>query len=170
MPRVLFETERLVVRELGDDDVDAMHRVYGDARVTRYAGGPLDRATCVRWVEGTKTNVEARGYGMCALVEREGGAVVGFAGLVHPRGQAQAELKYALLPSAWGRGLATEVAAALLAHGAAEHGLTTVVATVDPGNAASKRVLRKVGMVEEAPRREEDGSLTGVFRWTAPTR
>jgi hypothetical protein len=49
---------------------------------------------------------------MFALVERETGAVVGFCGLVHPQQQVEAELKYAFLRSAWGRGLATEARAA----------------------------------------------------------
>jgi RimJ/RimL family protein N-acetyltransferase len=130
----LVETERLGVRRLGPGDADALHDVYGDAEAMRWVGDgrPLDRAGCERWVEVTERNYRTRGYGMYALVDRATGEVVGFAGLVHPDGQPEAELKYALRRAHWGRGLATEAAAALLRHAAESLGIARVIATVAP--------------------------------------
>jgi RimJ/RimL family protein N-acetyltransferase len=146
-----------------------MHAVYGDAEAMRWVGDgqPLDRAGCVEWVGVTLRNYERRGYGMSAIVDRESGDVIGFCGLVHPGGQPEAEVKYALRRQAWGRGLATEVVAALLRHGATAHGLRRVIATVAPDNTASQRVLLKAGMTKGALRRNDDGSFTQLFSWEA---
>jgi ribosomal-protein-alanine N-acetyltransferase len=166
----LFETPRLRVRRLGPADADAMHAVYGDAEAMRWVGDgePLDRAGCNEWVEVTLRNYERRGYGMFAIVDRYSEDVIGFCGLVHPGGQAEAEIKYALRRDAWGRGIATEAVEALLQHGARTHGLRRVIATVAPDNAASQRVLLKAGMAKGALRRNDDGSFTQLFSWEAP--
>jgi RimJ/RimL family protein N-acetyltransferase len=166
---LLFDTARLQVRRLEDADLDALTAVYGDAQAMRWVGEgrPLDRARCEEWLAVTRRNVSTRGYGMCAVVERASGTVIGFCGLVHPGGQAEAELKYALRREHWGRGYATEAAAALLAHGAAAHGLCRVVATAAPENLASHRVLLKAGMRRGERVRNDDGSFTQRFEWRA---
>jgi RimJ/RimL family protein N-acetyltransferase len=91
--------------------------------------------------------------------------VIGFCGIVHPGNQPEAEIKYALLRSHWGQGLATEAVRGMLAYGLRELGLREVIATTSPENAASHRVLLKAGMQESWMRRNEDGSLTRVFAW-----
>ena len=169
MPHLLFETPRLQVRRLEDTDLDALLDVYGDARAMRWVGDgrPLDRGGCTEWLAVTRRNVATRGYGMCAIVERASGRVIGFCGLVHPGGPPEAELKYALHRAHWGRGYATEAASALLAHGAAAHGLRRVVATAAPENLASHRVLLKAGLRRAELVRNDDGSFTQRFEWRA---
>jgi len=170
MAQVVFETPRLIARRLEPEDRQAMLAVYGDVEAMRYVGDgtPLSPEECDRWLVVTAENYRKRGYGMFALVERDTGAVVGFCGLVHPGGQAEAEVKYALLRTVWGRGLATEAARALLDYGAAAHGLQRIIATVAPDNHASQRVLAKAGMQRGALRHNEDGSDTQFFHWPRP--
>jgi len=165
----MFETERLDVRRMQPSDVDDLERVYGDADAMRWVddGRAITRVECERWLDVTRRNYRARGYGMSVLVERASGRVIGFCGLVHPGGQEQAEIKYALERGSWGRGLATEAAAGMLAYGAREHGLDTVIATTAPENHASHRVLLKVGMTRAEVVHEDDGTPVQVFRWRA---
>ena len=106
---------------------------------------------------------------MFALVERQTGQVVGFGGLIHFAGRGEPEIKYALLRAAWGRGLATEAACALLDF-ARDRGLPEVIATVDPQHGASQRVLAKAGMERGELRDEEDGTQTQMFYWRAVPR
>lgn len=168
---MLFETARLRCRRWIDSDLAALLAVYGDADAMRWVGDgqPLSRAGCEAWLDVTTSNYRTRGYGMFALEDRTSGEVVGFCGLVHPGGQVDVEIKYALSRPTWGRGLATEAVRALLAHGASAHGLTHVIATVAPGNLASQRVLEKAGMARGPLRRNGDGSQTQLFAWTAPS-
>ncbi len=174
MSIIVFETPRLRARLLGPGDADALLAVYGDADVVRWVGDgqPLDRAQCEQWVEVTLRNYVTRGYGMVALLDRASGAVIGFCGLVHPGGQPEVEVKYALHRDWWGRGMATEAVGALLAQGAAAFGVARVIATAAAENAASHRVLRKAGLQPTELRRNDDGSFTQVFagRAVAPGR
>lgn len=170
MPEFLFETPRLHVRQLQPCDIDALHAVYGDADAMRWVGNgrPLLRSQCEEWMSVTQRNYRTRGYGMLALVEKQSQVVIGFCGLVHPGGQLEAEIKYALRRECWGKGFASEAASALLNYGASTCGLKHVMATTAPENRASQRVLLKAGMVMTGLRREEDGSFTQMYEWLAP--
>ena len=167
MSQIIFETERLTARPLEPDDLSALLEVYGDEDAMRWVGDgrAITEAECVQWLEVTANNYRQRGYGMAALVDRESGDVVGFCGLVHPGGQAEAEIKYALKRKWWGLGLASEAASAMLRYGARVHGLQKIIATTAPQNTASHRVLEKAGMVRGELRRNDDGSYTQIFEW-----
>lgn len=164
MSQPVFRTPRLDARHITVSDVDAMLAVYGDPVVVRYVadGQPLGRARCEQWVEVTLRNYATRGYGMVALVEQATGAIVGFCGLVHPAGQVEPEIKYALRQDCWGRGFATEAAIGMLGY-ARQLGLPKVIATTDPENETSHKVLLKAGMRRAELRRNEDGSFTQLF-------
>ncbi|MDB2575567.1 GNAT family N-acetyltransferase [Planctomycetota bacterium] len=168
--QILFQTDRLTACRLGPEHVAALLAVYGDRETVRWVddGEPLTPEDAARWVEVTDGNYAARGYGMAALMLTETHEVVGFCGIVRPGGQAEDELKYALLRSCWGRGLATEAARGMLAHGAERLGLTEIIATVAAENAASLGVLAKVGMEPAGERSHGDGTVTRVLRWTSP--
>lgn len=167
MPQPVFRTPRLYARHITASDVDAMLAVYGDPVVVRYVadGKPLNRTRCEQWVEVTLRNYSTRGYGMVALVEQATGSIVGFCGLVHPAGQVDPEIKYALRQDCWGQGFATEAAIGMLGY-ASQLGLPQVIATADPENETSHRVLLKAGMRRAELRRNEDGSFTQLFCWS----
>ncbi|MBC7808959.1 MAG: GNAT family N-acetyltransferase [Akkermansiaceae bacterium] len=171
MSHIIFETSRLIGRKLTPDDTDALYSVYGDAEAMRWVddGQPLPREECARWIDVTHNNYAKRGYGMSALVLRETDMVIGFCGIVHPGGQPQAEIKYALSRPFWGRGFATEAVRAMLVYGAQTFHLTSIIATIAPENIASHRVLTKSGMLFTENRRNEDDTTTSVFTWQPGT-
>ena len=88
MTEPLFETERLRVRPWLPEDLDAIHAIYSDPLAMRWVGDgtPLDRDRCREWISVTAANHRSRGYGMCAIVDRDDGRIVGSGGLVHPDG------------------------------------------------------------------------------------
>jgi len=169
MPLMIFESEHLKCRRWVPDDFDALLSVYSDREAMRWVGDgePISRKECEEWFKVTASNYAKRGYGMFALVGRDSAQVIGFAGLVHPGGQSEPEIKYALLRAHWGHGLATEAVKQLIYYGLSVHHLTHIIATVAPGNVASQRVLEKAGMVLASERPHEDGSKTLVFEWRA---
>ena len=170
MPSALFRTTRLLCRRWVVEDFDALYQVYGDPYAMRWVGSgePLTQSACHEWFKVTEVNYAKRGYGMFALESTESGLVVGFCGLVHPGGQPEPEVKYAFLRSCWDKGYASEAVPALLAYGAATHGLFHIIATVALENLASQRVLGKSGMRLRYQRQNEDGTLTNVYYWQAP--
>jgi RimJ/RimL family protein N-acetyltransferase len=95
----------------------------------------------------------AGGWGFWAVEELQSSRPVGGVGLFPLSWEGpEIELAYHVVPSAWNRGYASEAAAALLA-AAWEAGLDHVVAVAMPGNAASRRVMEKLGMSFEGSTR-----------------
>jgi [ribosomal protein S5]-alanine N-acetyltransferase len=145
---VELTTERLHLRPFTAADREAIHAVYSDPEVMRHVGHgahrtPAETAAALR-VYGDV--LERRGFSFLAVTERDGGALVGDAGL-HPLGD-DIELGYTLARGAWGRGYATELGRALLAYAFDVLGAPRVLAQVEPENTASRRVLEKLGMRE----------------------
>jgi RimJ/RimL family protein N-acetyltransferase len=166
----IAETERLRLRKIRHDDFDSMMAVYGDLSAMRYVGDgtAISAEDCKRWIEITLSNYQTRGYGMFAVVLRESSQIVGFAGLVHPCKQREPELKYAYLSEFWGMGIATEAGRALLDYGRLEHGLSEIIATVDPSHRVSQNVLAKCGMTFREVRIDEGGTPTSVWGKRSP--
>lgn len=164
----MLSTPRLRVRRITADDYEAMLRVYGDREAMEFVddGEPISPDDTRRWIEVTQKNYETRGYGMSAVEHLESSEVIGFAGLVHPGGQETPELKYAYAREHWGQGYATEAGRALIEWGAAEFGMTRIIATTSPQNVPSHRVLIKCGMVDEGIT-EDDGESIQTFGWGA---
>jgi RimJ/RimL family protein N-acetyltransferase len=85
--------------------------------------------------------------GFVAAIDRATGQLVGwFQCQLADDGSGELELGYRLRPDAWGRGLATEGAAALLADALRRPEVTRVFAHALQSNPASLRVMEKIGM------------------------
>ena len=90
---------------------------------------------------------EIAGLGQWALEERDSGRFVGRAGL-HLRAEPDwpgVEVGWALHPSAWGRGYATEAGAAAVRFGFEEAGAGTLWSVILPENRASQAVAARLG-------------------------
>lgn len=125
-----------------------VHRFLSQAKAI--AADPAGQAR--RIVGIAEQQWRERGYGPFAVFERGNGAFVGRGGLFWVERLQAVEINYMLDPAAWGRGYATELARAFLAFGFGGLGLDRMVATTNPENAASRRVLLKVGMVPDGQR------------------
>lgn len=114
----------------------------------RYVGDGmvLSRQRCAGWIEESLADYATRGHGAWALELGGETQMAGYCGIVSARRRADPEIIYALRPSLWGRGLASELVPALLDYGFRTRGLKRLVATVRPENHASVRVLEKAGM------------------------
>ena len=152
---VELTTERLHLRPFAAGDRDAIHAVYADPEVMRFVGHGAHRtmaetSTALRTYADV---LERHGFSFVAVVERESGELVGDAGL-HPLAGVgpELELGYTLARRAWGRGYATELGRALLAHAFEHPSVPRVVAQVEPENVASRHVLTKLGMTERETR------------------
>jgi [ribosomal protein S5]-alanine N-acetyltransferase len=154
-PGVELVTSRLHLRPFTAVDHEAIHAVYADPEVMRYVGHGAHRsmAETVRALRVYADILEAHGYSFLAVVEREGGVLVGDAGLNPLGGRGpDVELGYTVAQAAWGRGYATEVGRALVEHAFTTLGVPRVVAQVEPANAGSRRVLEKLGMTAREER------------------
>lgn len=169
---VIFETARLQVRHLEPSDSDALHRITGDVELMRHMGDgqPLSRELNDKWITVSLNNYATKGYGCSAVIDKRDGAFIGFCGLVRSEFAEppdDAELIYALRKPYWGQGLATEVAAAMLSYGKHVCDLKRIIATIDPQNAASIQVARKIGFHHTKTVADSDGLPTHIYELTA---
>lgn len=145
---VELETADLRLRELAPDDVAAMHAYDADPAVCRFQPwGPNDLEATRAYLAGCLADAAAtprRRYEL-ALVRKADGALIGNAGL-RLLADDEAELGYTLRRDAWGRGLGTQAARALVQFAFGRLEVRRVRALCDAENAASLRVLEKVGL------------------------
>lgn len=164
-----IDTERLTVRQFESSDVDLLHAVCSDPEVVRFVdvGKPLPRDQCELWIERSLANYESRGYGAAAIVERESGAFIGYAGIVHAPDRTEPEIIYAFEKAAWGRGLASELVPPLVRFGLIDCRLPLLLATIAERNTPSRRVVEKCGFRLRELEENADGSFTAVYEITA---
>jgi RimJ/RimL family protein N-acetyltransferase len=145
------ETERLWLRRWSAaQHTHALADINRDPRVMRYVGGVLGDAETAAASQRYEDHWEAHGFGLWAATEKSSGHTLGFIGLCHPLWlpalSTEVEVGWRLRRAAWGRGLATEGGTAALVAGFDELGLQEIISIVDPENAASMAVTRKLGM------------------------
>lgn len=147
---VALQGERLVLREVREEDWQAFHRYASDPEVCRFMSwGPNTEAETKAHV---RKNIEAskeqprRNFNL-AITLKESAEVIGSCGLtVSDPEHREAWIGYALTPAFWGQGYATDAARLLVKFGFETLGLHRIFATCDPENRASARVLEKAGM------------------------
>jgi len=150
--QIFLETERLLLRQFTEDDVDNLVELDSDPDVMRFVNGgrPTPRDEIENVVLATFLDYYERfaGYGFWAAVEKSTGRFVGWFHLRPAEGARsdEVELGYRLRRSAWGKGYATEGSRALIHKGFAELGVRRVVASTMVVNVASRRVMEKAGL------------------------
>lgn len=143
----LLETERLVLRPKSLDDLPFMHRLLSDPAVMRFVGdGPRSLQTVRELLLRHLEHQRVHGFSLWLVSERAGAEPIGDCGLMPLDGGPEIEVGYRFVPSAWGRGYASEAAAAALRYGFDVAGLDEIVAVAYPENTASRRVMEKIGM------------------------
>ncbi|KIF07190.1 acetyltransferase [Streptomyces sp. RSD-27] len=158
-----LRTERLLLVPYVPEDEADFVSLFQDVRVSRWMGdGPAseeeDRALFGRIF----TKVYARKLFDVWAVRRDG-ELVGHAEIKHTETAGGHEIVYALAPAVWGRGLGTELARAVVAHGFGTLGLEEVHATVAAENSASLVLLERMGFAHVRDLTEDDGSTTRVL-------
>lgn len=147
--KVILETERLFLRFMTYVDIQPLVDLWSDADVTRFMGGPREKATLACNLNKTASNLLVEPYDLWPLVEKSSGKVIGHYGLIDKdvEGKIDIELVFVLAKSVWGKGYATEIALALREYAFKIRGITRLIALIDPENNTSERVAIKVGML-----------------------
>lgn len=128
----ILRTDRMRLRPPGDADRPFLEALWRDADVRRFLGGPseadpLAPGPARRWLAEAEAPL-----GLLSLGPHEGG---------------ETELSYQFAGAHWGQGLAFEAARAICDH-VADLGLPALVAETQAANAASRRLLARLGFAE----------------------
>jgi ribosomal-protein-alanine N-acetyltransferase len=166
LPAPTLHTARLRLRPFLGEDADALFALHGNADVMRYWDAPpwTERERAERFIVVCRQMAD-EGSGVRLAVERApDAAFIGWCGLsrFNPDHRS-ASLTYCFAEAAWGHGYATESGLALLQWAFDTLDLNRVQAEADTRNAASARVLEKLGFVREGTLREDcivDGEVS----------
>ncbi len=148
-----IETERLVLRPFVPEDLDDLHAMLSDPKVVEHLPNDVmtreETRDALARIGGSYEFASVEEMKRCSLAveDLETARVVGWCGVgrlnIDP---GEFEIYYGLSSDHWGRGLASEAAAALVDHSFHALGLERIVGIVYPENAASRRVLEKIGL------------------------
>ena len=154
-PRWPLETERLLLRPFGPDDLEALFAIQADESVARWLyNDPRTleetRELLARKIGGAALHGEGEWLSAAAVL-RTTGELIGDVSL-HWASEAhgQGELGFVVHPEHQGRGYATEASRPLLDFAFGPLGLHRVIGRLEPRNTGSARVLEKLGMRREA--------------------
>ena len=148
-----IETPRLHLRPFMAADIPAYAAIRAKPQVVRYLMGGAETAKQADEIAQARVTwfaalwEEPGGFGPWAVIEKASGGLIGHGGLRRWEALGNApELLYMLDDTAWGKGYASEIAAAALRFGFETLGLPEIVAAAAPENIASIRVMEKAGM------------------------
>ena len=166
LDRPILETERLVFHPFTPDDFGLLAELHSDPQVQRHLGGMWTDEVIQHRLNVYVSDQAELGYSKWKAYLRDG-TFVGRAGVTVDRQITEPELGYSFARAAWGRGLASEAAQAIVDWMFARTSVTGRIGFAAVANKPSRRVLEKVGMmfVDE---RELHGDLCAYYRLDRP--
>lgn len=147
----ILQTERLALRKLSETDLPFMSKVLCNPRVMAWWPSPFDTSQVHAWFERQRRRYDEHGCGYWLAVNHRTDEPVGFAGvmMVDLDGVEEAGLGWIMDERVWRQGYATEAARGCINWTFAHLDTSRVIALIQPGNAASEQVARKLGMSVE---------------------
>jgi RimJ/RimL family protein N-acetyltransferase len=140
-----LETDRLILRPPAMADFEAWCAFSADEEAARYIGGPMNPAQVWRSMMTIAGSWSLEGFSMFSVIEKESGRWIGRLGPWRPHGWPGPEVGWGIIRDCWGRGYATEGAAAAMDFAFDQLGWDEVVHTIEPINANSQAVARRLG-------------------------
>lgn len=149
----VIETERLILRQWQETDLEPFAQLNADIRVREYFPGLLSREDSDALVKLMSNHIERCGWGFWAATLIQTGDFIGFIGLEDVQFIAPfnkilpaVEIGWRLSFNYWGNGYATEGALAALKYGYETLNLDEIVSFTTIGNMRSRNVMEKIGM------------------------
>ena len=151
MTAAVLTTPRLVLRQIGADDLDAHMTLLNTPAVMQYLGGVQPRAVIAAKHQAARDGFAAEGFGFMIMEERSSGAMVGHCGLrrvAHPLAPnpQDHEIGWLVREDRWRMGYAHEAMRAVVDWGFAVHHAPLIVALTCEANVGSWRLMEKLGM------------------------
>lgn len=112
---MIIETERLYLREMTENDFDALNKVLSDQSIMQHYPYVFDRTRVKNWISRNMERYRIFGFGLWAVCLKETGEMIGDCGLTMQiiDGEIKPEIGYHIRADKHRKGYATEAAAAV---------------------------------------------------------
>ncbi len=145
-----IETDRLILREWQDQDINAFVQINQDPLVLEFLPSALSKQEVIDWIKRINQHIHDHGFGLWAATLKSSGECIGYVGLNVPNFCAHftpcVEIGWRLASNYWGYGYATEAAKAVLDVAFTQLKLKEIVAFTVSANKRSIRIMEKIGM------------------------
>jgi len=159
---ILIETKRLVLKEMNLHDATDLFALNNDPEVIRYTGDQSFKnlGEAVSFIADYQQYYQIYKRGRLSTFLKETGEYIGWCGLKYLVNKDTTDLGYRFTKKHWGKGYATESAAACLHDGFTRIKLDQIIATAMLENIASINVFKKLGL--KFIKNEDCGCKPGV--------
>ncbi len=146
--RTVLETERLVLREIDENDTAFIIRLVNSPGWLQYIGNKqiYDTVSALAYIRnGPQKSYAVNGFGLYLAETRNSNEPIGMCGIIKRDGLENADIGFALLPEYTGKGYALEMAQATLLFANNRLGLKKITAITTQDNQSSISLLGKLG-------------------------
>ena len=159
-----IETKNLILRTMQAEDLEDIALIWGSEEVMKYSGGPSTKANISRSIEAYRRLYEEKGYSTYTVLLKQSARIIGVCGFNPADLENEVELLYHFNPNFWGKGYATEAAAACIKDlKERKADIRKIKAAVAPNNPGSGKVLSKIGMVAKGMKWFEDTQQEEIY-------
>ena len=168
MPDYRFETDRLILRCLQEDDAPHFVELAGDYEVSKMTLNiphPYSNDDAIQFIKGSIEAWEKGERYAFAIVQKETDSFMGVIGIHPEMRHSRAEVGYWIGVPYWGQGYMTEALQRVIQFGFETLNLNRIQASHRTDNPASGRVMEKAGMQYEGTLRQmmiRDGEFTDI--------
>lgn len=172
---IMIETSRLLLREMGPEDFDALYAVLADSDIMQHYPYTFDEARVRNWINKNIERYRVFGFGLWAVCLQSSGEMIGDCGLTMQRigGTILPEIGYHIAKAHQRRGYAKEAALAVREWTFAHTPFGMVYSYMKQSNLPSAAVARANGMTllrEFTDDKQEQTAVYGISRTDWETR
>ena len=150
---IIIQTERLLLREILDSDLEGMFALDNNPNVHKYLGNnpilTIDKS--LEYINNIQKQYLENGIGRYAVILKETNQFIGWCGLKYITESENGhvdfyEIGYRFIEAFWGKGYGYESAKAWLGYGLNSMKIKTIYASAHVDNKGSRHILEKLGM------------------------
>lgn len=160
-----IETTRLVLREIQEDDFDALYQVLADSDIMQHYPYTFDEERVRKWIVGNQERYEIFGFGLWAVTLKETGQMIGDCGLSMQliNGKIRPEIGYHIRKDCQHKGYAREAARAVRDWTFGNTPFQTIYSYMKQSNVASAATAISNGMRKVSEFIDEEQDVTTVY-------
>ena len=162
---MVIETKRTILREMDQNDYDALYTVLADSDITEHYPYTFDETRVRNWIDRNIERYSKDGFGLWAVVLKETGEMIGDCGITmqNIHGTMLPEVGYHIRADQQRKGYASEAAEGCIRWAFTNYDFPAVYSYMKYTNIPSQRTAMKNGMKFVEEYEDSDNTYTRVF-------